>query len=181
MIDMNDLWFRWSDLEEALAEELPGRYSKSEVKLMTMTLNFMKSSMSYERAVKAAFEEHYQISFLPEDFEIKGFNILKGKNVIIIKEDDGVIKVFPNPEEGSKVQEGTVEVLMPNHRTKVYHVLVAEKGYIERLTQKLLGVALRREAKEEQELAAEKAAKQESAKKRSEAWKKIVRKATKCG
>lgn len=181
MIDMNDLWFRWSDLEEALAEESPGRYSKSEVKLMTITINFVKASKGYKEAVKAALEDHYQVAFLPERFEVKGFNIRKGKNVTIIKEEDGITKVFPNPEEGCKVQEGKVEVLMPNHRTKVYRVLVAEEGYIERLTQKLLEVAAKREEKEEQELAAEKAAKQESAKKRSEAWKKIVKKATKCG
>ena len=69
---------------------------------------------------------------------------------------------------------------MPNHRTKVYRVLVAEEGYIERLTKKLLEVAAKREEKEEQELAAEKAAKQESAKQRLNDWKKIIKKATKC-
>ena len=43
------------------------------------------------------------------------------------------------------LQEGNIEILLPNKRTKVFHVLVAKEGYIERITTRLMEIATKKE------------------------------------
>lgn len=145
-MDMKEFRFQWTDLRDVLNAEEPGRYNNAAVKIMTLTLNMTKNTHSIQDAVKAMFEDLYKGEFLPVgyDFERNNCRVRRWTN-LMIKVENGVTKVLPDPARCLMLQEGNIEILLPNKRTKVFHVLVAKAGYIERITVRLMEIATKKE------------------------------------